>query len=173
MISRLTFQARGILMRLLLTLLSTLVSATNLPSGPEEAGGEVRRVMADTIPVCLIVDGEIREIVAEYDPVSRDTTVAGIPLSDAHPATTPPYLGGAEWYARDEMVLFERRRYLRYGLPRVVRPAALTRVGEFRGIPLFAESRRHAMRYVYALVNPGCEFQPYWYAATVGEVRGR
>ncbi|HEX6371986.1 MAG TPA: hypothetical protein VF006_23885 [Longimicrobium sp.] len=65
-----------------------------------------------------------------------------------------------------------RRRYVRYGSRRVIGTSLLTPVGEFRGIPLFAESRQHAFRIVYALVSPGCEFQPYWYAATVGEVRG-
>ncbi len=112
------------------------------------------------------------EIPAELDPAAG-VTVNGRPLSEVYPTTTPPYLGGAEWYGRDEIVVFEQRRYVKYGVPRHVRPALLTRVGEFRGIPLFGEGGRAASRFVYALVNPGCEFQPYWYAATVGEVRGR
>ena len=71
------------------------------------------------------------------------------------------------------MVVFEGRRYVSYGLRRFVRPSLLTPVGSFRGVPLFAEDRQAAFRFVYALVNASCEFQPYWYAATVGEVRGR
>jgi hypothetical protein len=152
-----------------------LVSAA-LSFVPHAAASQVASDAAassDTVDICVIVDGQLREIAAKYDPESGDTTVDGRPLAETHPATSPPYLAGAEWYARDEMVEFERRRYVRYGSPRVVSPAPLTRVGEFRGIPIFAESRDSGLRVVYALVNARCEFQPYWYAATVGEVRGR
>lgn len=128
---------------------------------------------ADTVPVCALSGGRIQEVAAEFDPVSGDTTVGGRPFRDVYPVSSPPYLAGADWYRADGMVEFEHRRYVRYGVPRVIRPAALTRVGEFRGIPLFAENRRAAARFVYALVSPACDFQPYWHAATVGEVRGR
>jgi hypothetical protein len=124
------------------------------------------------VGICVIVDGQRREIAAEYRAESRDTVVGGHPLAEVYPVESPPYLAGTDWYARDEMVEFEHRRYVRYGTPRVVRPAPLTRVGEFRNIPLFAESRSSAYRVVYALVDRGCMFQPFWYAATVGEVRG-
>lgn len=127
----------------------------------------------DSLSVCVITDGRLREVGVQIDPQSGDTTIGGRPLGEAYPATSPPYLAGAEWHARDEMVHFQGRRYVRYGIPRVVRPDSLVWVGEFRGIPLFAESERAAGRFVYALVNQQCEFQPYWYAATVGEVRGR
>jgi hypothetical protein len=110
--------------------------------------------------------------VVEHEPGSRDTTVGGTPLRELYPDAAP-YLAGTDWYPRDEMVVFEQRRYVRYGSQRIIRASLLTPVGEFRGIPLFAENRREAFRHVYALVNPGCEFQPYWYAATVGAVRGR
>lgn len=138
----------------------------------QRLGPIVRNSMNGTAAVCVIANGQLREIEAELDTATGDTLIAGRPLAEAHPAPSPPYLAGAEWYARDEMVVFERRQYVRYGQPRVLRPDALTRVGEFRGVPLFAPSRTEAVRFVYALVGRNCEFQPYWYAATVGAVRG-
>lgn len=154
-----------VILALVALLFDPHVAGTQVPPHPAAA--------SDTVDICVIVDGQLREITAEYDPESGDTIVDGQPLAQAYPSASPPYLAGADWYARDEMVEFERRRYLRYGSPRVVSPAALTRVGEYRGIPLFAESRAAGFRVVYALVNARCEFQPYWYAATVGAVRGR
>jgi hypothetical protein len=143
---------------------------TSRAAGAQTAPGAA--VASDSVEICVIVDGQLREIAAVYDAESGDTVVDGRPLAEAHPIERAPYLAGADWYAHNEMVEFEHRRYVRYGTPRVVRPAPLTRVGEFRDIPLFAESRSAAYRVVYALVDPGCTFQPFWYAATVGEVRG-
>ncbi|HEV3052558.1 MAG TPA: hypothetical protein VGX50_19760, partial [Longimicrobium sp.] len=129
--------------------------------------------LGDTLRVCAFFDGQLREIAAEVDPATGDTMVNGHPLGDIHPPSTAPYLAREEWYRTDGMVVFQDRRYVRYGIPRVIRAHALTRVGEFRGIPLFAENRRAAAGFVYALVSPACDFQPYWYAATVGKVLGR
>lgn len=128
--------------------------------------------VAASVGVCVVRDGALSEVPAEYDPRTGDTIVAGRPFAEVYPASTPPYAAGADWYASGGMVVFERRRYVRYGLPRVVPADSLRRVGEFRGIPLFAEDASAAFRFVYVPVRPGCEFQPYWFAATVGEVRG-
>lgn len=157
----------------ILALLGVHLAFSVIDAQAQISPGADSRTSSDTVRVCVVQDGQVREIVAEHDPHSSDTTIGGTPLRSLYPPLTPPYLAGAEWYARDEMVVFEQRRYVRYGLRRVIGAVLLTRVGEFRGIPLFAESRQGAFRIVYALVNPGCEFQPYWYAATVGEVRGR
>lgn len=150
-----------------------MFSASGRPTPHATLRGAAPETAGHRNGVCVLVDGQVREIEAVLDTATGDTLISGRPLAEAYPAPSPPYLAGAEWFVRDEMVVFERRQYVRYGQPRVIRPAVLVRVGEFRGVPLFAPSRAEAVRFVYALVGRNCEFQPYWYAATVGAVRGR
>jgi hypothetical protein len=65
------------------------------------------------------------------------------------------------------------RRYVKYGLPRVLGVNEVTRVGEFQGVPIFAEAGRTApYEVIYVPVRPGCEFQPYQTEVKVGGVRG-
>ncbi|HZG42900.1 MAG TPA: hypothetical protein VEY93_08060 [Longimicrobium sp.] len=126
----------------------------------------------DTTMVCVVRDGQLVEVSATVHSQTGDTLVNGRPFAEAYPADAPHYLATAAWAANEEWVLYDRRRYVRYGTPRVLAPRDLVRVGEFRGIPLFARSADDAYRSLYLPTRPGCEFQLYHYNATVGEVRG-
>lgn len=110
--------------------------------------------------VCLVQDGELRTIpVAAGPPGSGPTTLDGQPLS----AVSPPsqYAAGADWYQGNERILFEGRYYTRYG--RVRRYAAdLGRVGEYRGVSVFAEAGgRPPYQVLYVPHGIGCELQAY------------
>jgi hypothetical protein len=145
-------------------------------SGRAAAGASVPAA-ADTITVCVLEQGEIKEITATVDSATGDTLVGGRRFAEVHPATSPPYAAGAEWFVRMEPVRVGEGPYsmkVRYGLERIMEPGDLRRVGEHRGIPMFAEpaASRTSPEVVYFFVRPGCVFQTYQAEYVVGGVRG-
>ncbi|HEX6371930.1 MAG TPA: hypothetical protein VF006_23605 [Longimicrobium sp.] len=120
------------------------------------------------IRVCVVENGMLREAMAMYDTRTGDTTVNGQPI----PATTG-YAAGATWYIGNEPITVMGRRYVRYGLPRVLGVNEVTRAGEFGGVSVFAEAgAQGAPEVLYVPVRPGCEFQPYQLEVKAGGVRG-
>ncbi|HEX6371924.1 MAG TPA: hypothetical protein VF006_23575 [Longimicrobium sp.] len=120
------------------------------------------------IRVCVVENGMLREAMAMYDTRTGDTTVNGQPI----PATTG-YAAGATWYIGNEPITVMGRRYVRYGLPRVLGVNEVTRAAEFGGVSVFAEAgAQGAPEVLYVPVRPGCEFQPYQLEVKAGGVRG-
>jgi len=125
-----------------------------------------------TIRVCVVEGTALREVEAMYNPATGDTTVAGQAFATAFPATTG-YAGGATWYINNEPITINRRRYVRFGLPRVVGVNELTRTGEYQGVGVFTEAGATGTPdVIYIPVRPGCEFQPYQYEVPARGVRG-
>jgi hypothetical protein len=127
----------------------------------------------DAVPdlrVCVVENGMLREVTAQYNTRSGDTTVNGQPFS-ALPTTG--YAAGATWYINNEPIRVNGRRYVRYGLPRVLGVSELMRSAEYQGVPVFAEAGAQGTPEVlYVPVRPGCEFQPYQLEVKAGGVRG-
>jgi hypothetical protein len=124
------------------------------------------------IRVCVVEAGALREVTARYNRTTGDTMVNGQEFSVAYPATTG-YAGGATWYINTEAITVNGRRYVRYGLPRVLGVTEVTRTGEFQGVSVFAEAGATGTpEVVYVPVRPGCEFQPYQLEMKAGAVRG-
>ncbi|HEY0035291.1 MAG TPA: outer membrane beta-barrel protein [Longimicrobium sp.] len=148
--------------------LPPLVAAPPLPVQPDAP------VMpaSTTIMVCVIDGGMPRNVEAQYNPSTGDTTVAGQPFGQAHAATAPAYAAGAPWYVQGEPILVLNRRYVKFGLPRILGVGEVTRVAEYQGTPLFAEPGMTRPDVVYAAVRPGCEFQPYQTEVKSASVRG-
>jgi hypothetical protein len=115
------------------------------------------------ITVCVVQDGEIRNVTATFNPSTNDTTVSGQRFRDAYPSAAPAYAAGANWYVTTDQMRFNNRDYVRFGVSRLITtPAQLTRVGDFEGTPIFAEAGATAPHDVlYVPLRPGCEFQPY------------
>jgi hypothetical protein len=115
------------------------------------------------ITVCVVQDGQIRNVTATFNPATNDTMVAGQRFRDAYPTTAPTYAAGANWYVTTDQMRFNNRDYVRFGVSRLITtPAQLTRVGEFQGTPIFAEAGAMAPHDVlYVPLRHGCEFQPY------------
>jgi len=133
-----------------------------LPAAPE----------MQTIRVCVVEGTALREVEAMYNPATGDTTVAGQAFSTAYPATTG-YASGATWYINNEAITINRRRYVRFGLPRVVSPTDVTRTGEYQGVGVFTDaSATGTPDVIYIPVRPGCEFQPFQYEVPARGVRG-
>lgn len=125
------------------------------------------------ITVCVLRDGEIVDVAASLDAASGDTVVDGRPFGEVHAAGSPRYAAGSEWYINHEMLPFHGRRLAKYGLVFTIPRDLLRRVGEFRGMPLFAEAGTSGVPdVVYVFVRPGCVFQSYQVDYHVGAVRG-
>jgi hypothetical protein len=124
------------------------------------------------IRVCVVENGALREVMAMYNTTTGDTTVNGRDFVAAYPATTG-YAGGMTWFINNEPVTVMGRRYVKYGLPRVLGVNEVTRMGDYMGVPVFAEAgATGTTEVIYLPVRPGCEFQPYQVDVKVGGVRG-
>jgi hypothetical protein len=113
--------------------------------------------------VCLMQDGEPRTVPVAVRPSgSGMTTLDGQPLA----AVSPPsqYAAGADWYQGNERIIFMERYYVRYGRVRRYAAADLARVGEYRGVSVFAAASAKTPGMYQMLYIPhgiGCEFQAY------------
>jgi hypothetical protein len=126
----------------------------------------------NTINVCVIDNGQLREVQAQYNVTRGDTTVNGTPFSSAFPATSG-YAAGATWYINSDAITIGNQRYVKFGLPRVVGVSDVTRIGEYQGVGVFAEpGATRTPDIIYIPVRPGCEFQPYQKEVKVRNVRG-
>ncbi len=124
------------------------------------------------IQVCVVQGGALSNVTAVYNTRTGDTTVNGQRFSTAYPATTG-YSAGATWYINNEPITVNGRRYVKYGLPRVLGVSEVTRTADYMGVPVFAEAgATGATEVLYVPVRPGCEFQPYQLDVKVGGVRG-
>jgi hypothetical protein len=128
--------------------------------------------LARDIRVCVVENGMLTEIAVQYDATTGDSTVAGRPFREAHPAGAG-YAGGAPWYIGNEPVVIGGVRYLKYGLPRVVGTSDVTSGGTYMGVPVFTErGPAGTPDVIYLPVRPGCEVQPYQREQEVRRVRG-
>jgi hypothetical protein len=126
-------------------------------------------VMTRDIQVCVVENGTLRNMTAQYNTQTGDTTMNGQRFS---PSMTG-YAAGATWFINNEPVTMMGRRYVKYGLPRVLGVNEVTRVGEYMGVSVFAETGAMGTPEVlYVPVRPGCEFQPYQTEVKAGAVRG-
>ncbi|HLL84197.1 MAG TPA: hypothetical protein VK420_16155 [Longimicrobium sp.] len=153
---------------------------TPVPLRPEPAPARIQETPArggQPVALCILRDGEVAAIEGTYRPERGDTVIGERPWREALPAASPPYAEAVDWYVRGEMVVSPGRELAleRYGLTRILGPTEIKRFGEYRGLPLFVEALHEGpiADVVYLFVRPGCEFQPYQQAYTVGAVRGR
>jgi Outer membrane protein beta-barrel domain len=129
-------------------------------------------VMATNINVCVVENGMLRNVPAQYTAATGDTMVAGRPFAQAYPAAAPSYAGGAGWYIQGGPISLDGRRFVKFGLPRVLGVNEVARTGEYQGVPVFAEPGMARPDVVYVAIRPGCEFQPYQTEVKSGAVRG-
>jgi hypothetical protein len=63
----------------------------------------------------------------------------------------------------DEGITIRGRPYRREARPRILAIDEVAKVGEYRGVGVYADAKdtASASRWVYLPVRPGCEFQPY------------
>jgi hypothetical protein len=139
------------------------------PLPPAEAPEPAAAPRIEEIRVCVISNGAVVRVPAQRNVATGDTTVAGEPFTAALPSGESA--AAAAWFVADEPVVFAGRRFVKFGLPRVLDAGQVTRAGEFRGVGVFVAPGER-VDVVYLPTGAGCEFQPYDLEAKVGEVRG-
>jgi hypothetical protein len=134
------------------------------PPPPPPALEEVR--------MCVVHEGRVLEVTALRDPATGATTYQGQSFAAAFPEVGQ-YAADHAFFVDDVPVQYGGRRYVRFGTPRVLMPTDVVNVGEFQGVPVFAETdATRAAEIVYLPVRAGCEFQPYQLEVKAGRVRG-
>ena len=124
-----------------------------------------------SLEICVVENGELRAVIVRYNASTADSTYEGRPFSEAFPAIG--YAAGAPWYIHNEGISVGEHRYVKYGTRRILAVGEVTRVGEYRGVPVFAEPDAPATaEVVYVPVRPGCEFQAYQLDLRTSSVRG-
>lgn len=117
------------------------------------ASGVAQDTTIVNVSVCTVQNGQLSNVTAAYNPSSGDTT--GLPVAES-------WAGSAVWYINNDPISFNRQRYVKYGLPRVLGTTDVTNIGQYQGIPVFAEpGATAAAEVVYIPVGSRCEFQPY------------
>lgn len=117
----------------------------------------------------MVQRGVLREIPALYNSRTGDTlTQDSLPFSAVAPLTGE-YASVAGWYVNDEPITIRDRSYRRHAPPRVLAINEVTKVGEYRGVGVYADATdtASAARWVYLPFRLGCEFQPYVNADSV------
>jgi len=144
------------------------------PMTPEPPPAPPAAPAMQEMQVCVVADGALTSVAVQYDPATGDTMVAGTRFRDRYPATTG-YAASATWFVNGEPISFgaPARRYVKYGLPRVLGVSEVARIGEYQGVPVFAEGASGARpEVIYLPLRPGCEFQPYQVETKAAGVRG-
>ena len=143
-----------------------------IPQPEPQPQPQPQPVQTQDIQICVLqADGNLTTVTGTYNPTAGDTTVNGQPFATAYP-TGAQYAANATWFINNEPVMFQNRRFVKYGLPRVLGVNEVTRVGDFQGVPVFAEAGQTRPDVIYVPVRPGCEFQPYQTEIKTGGVRG-
>jgi len=126
------------------------------------------------IEMCILVDGDFRDIAAIRRPESADTVVivSGVrrPLLEVYPGATD--VPTASWVPLGAAVTIGGAQYQPFGVSRTVDPGELTRRGELDGFDYYTTPNEPATpSVVYFVAGPECEVQPYRAAETI-RVRG-
>jgi hypothetical protein len=134
-------------------------------------------VRVDTVTVNQTVEPPLREgrpvdiclsngITTQVHIATNGDTLIGegrIALSDLRPAVTfsGTYAATAEWYRRDDPVRLDGRQYRRLGVERIRVCDELKLVGEYNGVPVFAEvTAPQTLPMIVVPVRPGM-YQDY------------
>jgi len=115
------------------------------------------------IRICIVQNGRLREVPVVFNPATGDTlTEDGLPFSSLAPLTGE-YASVAWWYVKGDPITFRGRSFVRYDRPRVLGINEITKVGEYRGVGMYADAGDTVSvpRYLYLPTRLGCEFQPY------------
>jgi hypothetical protein len=121
---------------------------------------------------CVLQNGALSNVTVQVNTATNDTSYNGQPVSQAIGMTG--YAGNETWFINSEPVTFMDRRYVKYGLPRILGTTDVNSVGTVNGVATFAEPTANAQHpeVIYVPVRPGCEFQPYQIEVKASGVRG-
>lgn len=111
---------------------------------------------------CVVQNGKVAEVELVYNFMTGDSLYQGVPFAQAFPSGRE-YAEAAQWYVDNMPIVYQPGpRFIRYGLPRLLKPEQITRIGEYDGVGVYGEAgwtQFHDV--IYLPVRPGCWFQPY------------
>ncbi|HTM93806.1 MAG TPA: hypothetical protein VL095_15395 [Flavisolibacter sp.] len=118
------------------------------------------------INVCIIDQKVLKTVTADYDPRTGDTTITinGSKkfFSEVYRPTGNEYASGTSWYKNNEALVIRSRKFVKYGLPRILGTADIARAAEYKGVGVYVEAGiKGVPEVIYIPVRSGCEFQPY------------
>ena len=92
--------------------------------------------------------------------------LAGAPAQAATcvPAPAPGHAGGRSqpWFINGDPITVGGKRYVKYGLPRVLQTGDVELLAPYKGAFVYAERGNPQREVLYLLTDlAGCEFQPY------------
>jgi hypothetical protein len=139
----------------------SLSDRPRLEGGTARAGGVGR----DTAAVCVLDGDQVRAVIAQIDPASRDTTAEVPPGARIYPRLPSPYGDEREWFLHRRPIRFEGHDFYWKGPALAALPEEIKRIGILDGIPLYASKEELPGDFpiVFVPVRPGCQLQPYYY----------
>ena len=155
-------------MRIALSLCSGLLAVTGCSTATPApalraptAAVTPKQPAGERAEVCVIVDGRLTSVPAVVDAATGDTLYQGRRFREAFQDTLP-YAARQPWYVNSDVLTTDGLRWHKFGLSRLIGAHELSLVGEYEGVPIFAERGSSGNReIVYMPARPGCDFHPY------------
>ncbi|HEX8394195.1 MAG TPA: hypothetical protein VF665_17765 [Longimicrobium sp.] len=95
-------------------------------------------------------------------------------LFDGGYPSAAEYADGTAWFINNEVVPVLGRRFVKYGMPRILGINDVVPAATYQGVRVFVEAGpTGAPEVVYLPVRSGCEFQPYQLVEYGSAVRGQ
>lgn len=118
------------------------------------------------ISICVIDQKQLKTVEADYNTSTGDTSIMlnGKKKSfrEVYPSMGSEYAANATWYINNDAITIRTRKFVKYGLPRILGTTEITRVAEYKGVGVYVEAGlKGAPEVIYIPVRSGCEFQPY------------
>lgn len=115
----------------------------------------------DTLRACVVRGKTVTLELAEK---RGDSLVVGVPADHVFPRLPAPYGNQANWFQERKPILFKGATFYWNGTPLVFTPDMLARVGEYRGVTLFAAVEEEQSPGILLVpFGNGCELQPYYH----------
>lgn len=140
-----------------------LVALVDVLFGSITANAQAREIKQ--MKECVIRNDSLVNVVVEYEVTTGTKTVLvdgnRVPFALAYSANSPYYAATKTWYINNETLTVNDRKYVKYGLPRVLSTMDVARTLAYDGVGIYTEAPSDAPEVIYIPTRPGCEFQPY------------
>ncbi len=125
---------------------------------------DMRAQKLEKITECVQLHGKAVSVELNYnmETGAKSVTVKGkeVPFNLFY-KTDSTYAKNQKWYLKDENIIFNGKKYGKFGLPRILEPTDVEKAGVYKKTTVFVEAGKKDGEVIYVFVQPGCEFQPY------------
>jgi hypothetical protein len=118
------------------------------------------------INVCVIDQKNLKTVTADYSPATGDTTIMvngrAKLFREVYKSTGSEYAASAKWYINNDVLTIRTKKFVKYGLPRILSTTDVVRAAEYQGVGVYVEAGiKGVPEVIYIPTRSGCEFQPY------------